>query len=75
MADIALQADEFALHILSEELNRRNTYKWKTASGEVIDVKDMTTTHLKNAIRKLKDHLSEQEILREAYCDYMAEDY
>ena len=73
MADIILQADELALHILSEELNRRNTYKWKTANGEVINVKDMTTTHLKNTIRKLKDYLSEQEILREAYCDYMSE--
>lgn len=75
MADIILQADELALRILSEELNRRNTYKWKTASGEVINVKDMTITHLKNAIRKLKNRLSEQRILREAYCDYMAEDY
>ena len=73
MADVILQADELALHILREELSRRNTYKWKTANGEVINAKDMTTTHLKNAIRKLKDHLSEQEILREAYCDYMSE--
>lgn len=72
MADIILQADELALHILREELNRRNTYKWKTASGEVINVKDMTTTHLKNAIRKLENHLSEQEILRDL-CDYMSE--
>lgn len=73
MADIILQADELALHILSEELNRRNVYKWKTASGELINVKDMTTTHLENAIRKLKSHLWEQERLREAYVDYMSE--
>ena len=73
MADIILQADELALHILCEELNRRNVYKWKTASGEVINVKDMTTTHLENAIRKLKSYLSEQERLREAYADYLSE--
>lgn len=73
MADIILQVDELALRILREELSRRNTYKWKTANGEVINVKDMTTAHLKNAIRKLEDRLSEQKILREAYCDYMSE--
>ncbi len=73
MADIILQPDELALHILSEELNRRNVYKWKTASGELINVKDMTTTHLENVIRKLKNHLWEQERLREAYADYLSE--
>ena len=70
MADIILQTDEFALHVLREELHRRNTYKWKTASGEVINVKDMTTAHLKNTVRKLEDYLSEQEIIMNAYCDY-----
>lgn len=29
MADIILQADELALRILSEELNRRNTYNFR----------------------------------------------
>ena len=70
MQNKILGYDEFARHVLREELHRRNTYKWKTASGEVINVKDMTTAHLKNTVRKLEDYLSEQEIIMNAYCDY-----
>ena len=30
----AIEVEALSLRILSEELNRRNTYKWKTASGD-----------------------------------------
>lgn len=33
--------------------------KWKTKSGEVIDIKDMTYSHLKNAIAMLERDTAE----------------
>ena len=71
MKEVELKYDEHALKILKEELSRRTTYKWKTADGTLIDVKDMSDTHLKNTIKKLENYLSEQRIVMENYVDAM----
>ena len=71
MAEVELKYDEHALKILKEELSRRTAYKWKTADGTLIDVKDMSDTHLRNTIKKLKNYLSEQRIVMENYVDAM----
>lgn len=69
MADITLGCDREALFILEGELRRRNTYFWKTATGELIRVKDMSDSHLKNTIRKLENYIAEQEIFKDCYGD------
>lgn len=65
--DFILQADELALKVMEKELFERYNYKWKTASGEILNVKDMTDSHLRNTINKLKRYLYEREIVLENY--------
>ena len=73
--DIILGHDEFALAILREELERRNpkNYQWRTKDGTVLDVKDMTDSHLQNSINMLEKYLHEREIFLENWID--ATDY
>ena len=33
--------------------------KWKTKDGKILDVKDMTTDHIKNCLKMLEDKLDE----------------
>jgi len=33
--------------------------KWKTKDGQIIDVKDMSTKHIKNCLKMLEDKLDE----------------
>lgn len=66
--EVELQYDEYALHILKEELRKRTTYKWKTKDG-YIDVKEMSNEHLINSINKLEKHLYEVNIVLENCID------
>lgn len=54
-----------SLAILEAELERRKSYVWKTKSGDLIKVKDMSTKHLENAIRQLRKHWEEVDFIRE----------
>ena len=71
MKDVILEHDRFALAILKEELESRNpkNYQWKIKSGAVLNVKDMTDSHLRNAINMLERYLHEQEIINECWVD------
>ena len=57
--------DRKSLAILEAELERRKSYVWKTKSGNLIKVKDMSTEHLENAIRQLRKHWEEVDCIRE----------
>ena len=48
--------DRKSLAILEAELERRKSYVWKTKSGDLIKVKDMSMENLENAIRQLRKH-------------------
>lgn len=69
MKDIILQPDEQALHVLRSELAKRINYQWRCKNGSVVDVKDMTTSHLVNAINMLEDYLEEKKVVEENYLD------
>ena len=73
MQNIILDYDRFALNILKEELESRNpkNYQWKAKDGTVLNVKDMTDSHLKNAINLLEKYVWEQEIIQECGFDPM----
>ena len=71
MKDIILQPDEQALHVLRSELASRINYKWKCKNGDVINVKDMETRHLVNAINMLESYLEEKKVVEENYLDAM----
>ena len=75
MKDVILDHDEFALVVLKEELERRNpkNYQWKTKSGNIVNVKDMTDSHLRNTVNLLENYLHEKEIINECWID--ATDY
>lgn len=57
--------DRKSLDILEAELERRKIYVWKTKSGDLIKVKDMSNEHLENAIRQLRRHWEEVDYIRE----------
>ncbi len=57
--------DRKSLAILEAELERRKSYAWKTKSGDLIKVKDMSTEHLENAIKKLRKHWEEVDYIHE----------
>ena len=69
MKDIILQPDEQALHVLRSELAKRINYQWRCKNGSVVDVKDMTTSHLVNAINMLEGYLEEKKVVEENYLD------
>lgn len=69
MQDIILQPDEQALHVLRSELAKRINYQWRCKNGSVVDVKDMTTSHLVNAINMLEGYLEEKKVVEENYLD------
>ena len=71
MQDVILGHDGFALSVLKEELESRNpkNYQWKTRNGTILNVKDMTDSHLRNAINLLEKCLHEQEIINECWVD------
>ena len=69
MKDIVLQPDEQALHVLRSELARRVNYQWRCKNGSVVDVKDMTTSHLVHAINMLEGYLEEKRVVEENYLD------
>ena len=52
-----------ALYFLNKEKERREEYFWKTKSGELINIKDMSDTHLNNTIKLLEKHLEEYHIV------------
>lgn len=57
--------DRKSLAILEAELERRKSYVWKMKSGNLIKVKDMSTEHLENAIRQLREHWEEVDCICE----------
>lgn len=67
--DIILQPDEQALYVLRSELAKRINYQWRCKNGSVVDVKDMTTSHLVHAINMLEDYLKEKKVVEENYLD------
>ena len=69
MKDVILQPDEQALHVLRSELAKRINYQWRCKNGSVVDVKDMTTSHLVNAINMLEGYLEEKKVVEENYLD------
>lgn len=71
MQNKILDHDEFAVFVMEEELKSRHpkNYQWKTKDGTVVNVKDMSDSHLRNAIRMLKNFLYEQKIVQENYVD------
>ena len=73
MQDRILDHDEFAVFVMEEELKSRHpeNYQWKTNDGTVVNVKDMSDSHLRNAIRMLKNFLWEKAIVQENYVDAM----
>lgn len=67
MQDRILDYDEFALHVLKQELANRFNYLWKCKNGSVVNVKDMTTSHLTHAVNMLEEYLEQKEIIQENY--------
>ena len=67
MKDVILQPDEQALHVLRSELAKRINYQWRCKNGSVVDVKDMTTSHLVNAINMLERYLEDKKVVEENY--------
>ena len=66
-----LSYDEEALHVLRQELANRLNYVWKSKNGSLVNVKDMTTSHLVHAINMLEEYLKQKEIVNENYVDSM----
>lgn len=62
--------DEETLFILKSELRNRTKYLWKCANEKVIDLKEMTDTHLINTIAKIEKYKQEKEEFEEAYSSY-----
>ena len=73
MRDRILGHNEEALHVLRQELAKRFNYVWMCANGSMVNVKDMTTSHLVYAIDKLEAYLAQQAVIRENCAD--ATDY
>lgn len=73
MQNRILNHDEFAIHVMEEELKNRHpeNYQWRTKDGTIVDVKDMSDSHLKNTIRMLKNFLWEKAIVQENWVDAM----
>lgn len=63
MKEVILTIDDLdkALIVFKKELENRKIYKWKMKNGNLIDVKDMSDTHLQNTISLLE----EQKLLYE----------
>lgn len=51
-----------ALHYLKQELDRRTNILWKTANGEEINIREMSNSHLQNAILLLERQIELTEI-------------
>ena len=70
------QAD---IHDLIKELwlRKRNNGEivWKTKEGKQIPIKDMTTSHIINAINYFSQKEEEKELLEEIAADYEAENF
>ena len=69
MKDIILQPDEQALHVLRSELAKRINYQWRCKNGSVVNVRDMTISHLINTIGMLEKYLEEKKVVMENYVD------
>ena len=67
--EVVLEFNEKSLKILKEELNSRHTYMWKCSDGTLVNVKNMSSEHLQNAISVLEDYLAMQEVIQENYVD------
>lgn len=61
--------DEFSLHVLRTELLKRVSYKWKCKNGSIVDVEDMSTSHVIHAINMLEEYLEEQKAIAENFLD------
>ena len=57
--------DMEALGILRAEMNRRTVYRWTMKDGSTIDVRDMTMTHLENALALVRRKLAMEDMVSE----------
>lgn len=60
---LSIDKPEYALRMLEQEQERRNSFYWTTSDGKEINIQDMSDTHLKNTIKYLKRYLTEREIV------------
>ena len=68
MRNIILDYDEFALHVLKQELARRYTFSWKCKNGDVVALEDMSSSSLKYVIDVLESYLvKERAVVQENY--------
>jgi hypothetical protein len=65
--DEILSYDEKAYHVLLNEFERRKNYYWQQKNGTLVNVKEMSDTHLVNTIKLLKTRMEEAELY--SYCD------
>lgn len=52
-----------ALYYLKRELDNRMESFWRKKDGELINIKDMSLTHLMNTINLLEEQIEERECL------------
>lgn len=71
MQNKVLDYDDFALHALRQELAKRMNYMWKCKNGSLVNVKDMTTSHLVHAINMLEEYLAQKAVVMENCVDAM----
>lgn len=60
---LSIDKPEYALRMLEQEQERRDSFYWTTSEGKEINIQDMSDTHLKNTIKYLKRYLTEREIV------------
>ena len=60
---LSVNKPKYALRMLEQEQERRDSFYWTTSDGKEINIQDMSDTHLKNTIKYLKRYLTEMEIV------------
>lgn len=66
---LTYESPQKAIYYLNKELESRYDYFWEKKDGTPIRLKDMSTEHIINTIKKLKQNMYEREIIQENYID------